>query len=299
MLQPVIQLFDLYKPKRLEYDTSDYAIGAVLHQKDETGWHPVAYYSKKLSKFERNQAIYEKELLAIIRAFEVWHHYLHGSYFTVLTDQRALSWLLNQQKIQGKLVRYLNILSNFDFEIEYRKGSLNTVADALSRPPVQTKEQIKRVEHKFNYELLKSSVELINNMNKIPGNEEIEQEYEVNKNESRITYNSYLINNNNNRNTNNNKILLSLEVICLSIQNQYFDQEILDLTNKIADLNINKELEPMIVETLELIGENVQSDQEKLKIKVLNPNIVLPLKKHDSDAGFDVIAINSTTILPG
>ena len=86
MSQPIIQPFDPHKPKRLECDASDYAIGAVLHQKDETGWHPVAYYSKKLSKFERNQAIYEKELLAIIRTFEVWHHYLHGSHFTVLTD---------------------------------------------------------------------------------------------------------------------------------------------------------------------------------------------------------------------
>ena len=104
---------------------------------------------------------------------------------------------------------------------------------------------------------------------------------------------------NNNNNNNKDKILLSPEVIYPSIQNQHFDQEILDLTNKIADLNINKELEPMIVETLELIGENVQSDQEKLKIKVLNPNVVLPLKKHDSDVGFDVTAINSTTILPG
>ena len=280
--QPIIQPFDPYKPKRLECDASDYAIGAVLHQKDETGWHPVAYYSKKLSKFERNQAIYEKELLAIIRAFEIWHHYLHGSHFTVLTDQRALSWLLNQQKIQGKLARYLNILSNFDFEIEYRKGSLNIIADALSRPPIQKEEkQTKRIKHKFNYELPKSSVELINSINKIPDNEEIKQEYKINENGSQITYNDHSINKKNDEgiiNNNNNKILSSPEVIHPSIQNQYFDQEISDLTNKIADLNINKELEPMIIETLGLIGENTQSDQEKLKIKILNPNAVLPKK---------------------
>jgi len=108
---------------------------------------------------------------------ETWHHYLHGSHFTVLTDQQALSWLLNQQKIQGKLAKYLNILSILNFDIEYRKRFINTVVDALSRPSIQENiEQNNKVEYTNKYEykekLPMSLTELINNMNKIIDNEE-------------------------------------------------------------------------------------------------------------------------------
>jgi hypothetical protein len=57
----------------------DFATGAVLEQKGKDGlWHPVAFYSKSLNEHERNYKIYNKELLAIIRALEEYQHYLEG-----------------------------------------------------------------------------------------------------------------------------------------------------------------------------------------------------------------------------
>jgi hypothetical protein len=75
LLQP-----DVRKPFFLECDTSDYATGAILSQKDDEGkLHPVAFLSKSMAPAERNYNIFDKELLAIIRAFKEWRHLLEGS----------------------------------------------------------------------------------------------------------------------------------------------------------------------------------------------------------------------------
>ena len=58
---------------QIECDASKYALGAVLTQRDNNGdRHPVAFLSKTFSKMERNYEIYDRELLAIIRALEEW-----------------------------------------------------------------------------------------------------------------------------------------------------------------------------------------------------------------------------------
>jgi len=57
---------------QIEADSSDFATGAVLSQQSTTDgkWHPIAFYSKSLSSVERNYKIYDKKILAIIRALE-------------------------------------------------------------------------------------------------------------------------------------------------------------------------------------------------------------------------------------
>ena len=64
---------------RLEADSSDYASGAVLSQKVNDKWHPIAYMSKALNKMERNYEIYDKEMLAIMNALNEWRQYLMGA----------------------------------------------------------------------------------------------------------------------------------------------------------------------------------------------------------------------------
>src|SRR5580765_377685 len=61
--------------------------------------------------------------------------YLEGYRFTVITDHQSLRWLQRLESPSGRLGRWLFELQQFDFEIRYRKGSLNQVADALSRQP--------------------------------------------------------------------------------------------------------------------------------------------------------------------
>jgi hypothetical protein len=68
---PILRIPDDIHPFRLESDSSDFATGAVLEQLGEDGiWHPVAFYSKSLNEHKRNYEIYDKELLAVIRALE-------------------------------------------------------------------------------------------------------------------------------------------------------------------------------------------------------------------------------------
>ena len=69
----VLVMLDTKKPFSIECDASDFATRAVLSQLTPDGkWHPCAYISKSLSSTECNYPIYNKELLAVIRAFEAW-----------------------------------------------------------------------------------------------------------------------------------------------------------------------------------------------------------------------------------
>ena len=93
---------DTKKPFRIECDASDFATGAVLSQLAPDGkWHPCAYISKSLSPIERNYPIYDKELLAVVQAFEAWWHYLEGAKNSVdvWTDHKNLEWFCSSQKL--------------------------------------------------------------------------------------------------------------------------------------------------------------------------------------------------------
>jgi len=77
---PVLRIPNDKDPFKLSTDTSDFATGAVLSQKDmQTNlWHPVAFFSKSLDIHERNYKIYDKELLAVIQELEEYRHHLEG-----------------------------------------------------------------------------------------------------------------------------------------------------------------------------------------------------------------------------
>ena len=75
---------DTRNPFYIKYDASDFATGVVLSQVIPDGkWHPCAYISKLLSLTEHNYLIYNKELLAVVQAFEAWQYYLEGANHTI------------------------------------------------------------------------------------------------------------------------------------------------------------------------------------------------------------------------
>ena len=134
---PVLKLPTREGRFKVHTDASDYAIGAVLEQEDvnEKTIKPVAYFSKKLQGAQTRYATHVKELYAIVKALECWRHYLEGVNFDVYTDHFSLQYLRNQSELSKLQVRWMEKLSTFDFEIIYKPGRTNIVADALSRKP--------------------------------------------------------------------------------------------------------------------------------------------------------------------
>ncbi|KAE9065509.1 hypothetical protein PF010_g28169 [Phytophthora fragariae] len=99
------------------------------------GWQPVAYASKVNSTTEANYGITELECLAVVRAIKLFRPYLYGRRFTIITDHSALKWLMTSPNLTGKLHRWALTLQELDFDVQYRPGATNVVADALSRAP--------------------------------------------------------------------------------------------------------------------------------------------------------------------
>ncbi len=135
--RPILRVPDPDRPFRIECDASDFAIGAVLTQKDEISgkWFPVAYFSRSLDPAERNYPVQEKELLALICSLRKWRHYVFGYVVHVTTDHQSLVTFLNHKNPSGRKARWLIELSEFPVEITYRKGTENLIADTLSRRP--------------------------------------------------------------------------------------------------------------------------------------------------------------------
>ena len=131
---PVLLIANPRLPFVLSTDASSEALGAVLQQ-DHTGHglQPVGYYSRKLTPAERNYAVRDKELAAVIAALDHWRHVLHGRKFVIRTDHQSLQHIMSQPRLTGRPARWLLKLEEFDFDVEYVKGPSNAVADALSR----------------------------------------------------------------------------------------------------------------------------------------------------------------------
>ena len=136
ILAPILASFDLERKIILETDASDQALGSCLSQPDaERQLHPVAYRSRKFSGPELNYDVHDKELLAIVDAFEEWQAYLEGSRHPIMVylDHNNLSYFTTTKKLNRRQVRWAELLASYNFQIHYRKGSENGQADALSQ----------------------------------------------------------------------------------------------------------------------------------------------------------------------
>ena len=132
--EPTLMTFQPGKPIRIETDASDTAIGACLLQQKDQKWHPVAYHSKKMTDTEQNYDIHDKELLAIVDAFQQWRVYAEGASDTeVFTDHKNLIYFTTTKQLNRRQVRWAELLGQYKFKITYTPGKDNQVADSLSR----------------------------------------------------------------------------------------------------------------------------------------------------------------------
>jgi len=135
-MAPILAHLDATKPVIIETDVSDFAIGAVLSQRDEEGrLHPVAFHSQKFQPAEINYEIHDKELLAIVDAFKHWCRYCKGAtnQVQVFCHHHNLEYFTTTKILNRRQVRWAQELSGIDFHIYYRPGNRNGKPDTLSR----------------------------------------------------------------------------------------------------------------------------------------------------------------------
>lgn len=126
---PVLALPDFSKQFVIETDANAKGIGAVLMQNS----HPVAYLSRALAPRNLGLSAYEKECLALLMAVDHWRPYLQHSEFLIKTDQRSLLNLTDQRLNTPIQQRAFTKLVGLQFRIQYKAGTSNRAADALSR----------------------------------------------------------------------------------------------------------------------------------------------------------------------
>ena len=128
--------FDYRKQTILETDASDYVTAAILSQYDDNKiLRPVAFMSKKMLPTECNYEIFDKELLAIVNAFETWTAELGfvEAPTLVLTDHKNLEYFTTTKKLNRRQARWNELLANYDFKIVFRPGKQGGKPDALTR----------------------------------------------------------------------------------------------------------------------------------------------------------------------
>ena len=126
---PVLTTPDFTKTFIMECDASGNGIGAVLMQEGR----PLAFESRPLKGRDLHKPIYEKEMMAILHALKKWRPYLIGRHFKVKTDHDSLKYFLEQRLSSEEQQKWVTKILGYDFEIVYKKGKQNVVADALSR----------------------------------------------------------------------------------------------------------------------------------------------------------------------
>ena len=132
---PILGFPDLQREFILDTDASFNTIGAVLSQADERGIEKViAYGSHAMTSHEIGYCTTRKELLAVYYFCVHFKHYLYGRRFTLRTDHKAITFMLNTKKpVTSQFQTWINFLSSLDINLVYRKGILHGNADALSR----------------------------------------------------------------------------------------------------------------------------------------------------------------------
>jgi hypothetical protein len=145
---PVLIQCNFKKKFFLQVNTSAYGVGTVLSQEGEITTpslekqckpilHPIVYYSVTFTLTKQNYDIYNRELLAVMKALYHWCSYLAWTKepFTILTDHINLRYWKAPRKLDQRHTQWHTDLEEYDFEMVHIPGSTNGPADALSWPP--------------------------------------------------------------------------------------------------------------------------------------------------------------------
>ena len=108
------------------------AFGVVLGQRKNKILHPIYYASKALNEAQKNYIVTEQDFFAVVFAFEKFRSYLLGTRVIVHTDHSAMRYLMAKKDAKPRLIRWVLLLQEFDFEVRDRKRTENQVVDHMS-----------------------------------------------------------------------------------------------------------------------------------------------------------------------
>ena len=131
--EPVLQCPDFSLPFVVQTDASGVGLGAVLLQGEGETQLPIQYISRKLFPREMRYSTVEKEALAIKWALDTLKYYLIGKEFVLESDHRALQWIHKMKDTNARITRWYLSLQPYRFQVQYRPGHKNVIADFLSR----------------------------------------------------------------------------------------------------------------------------------------------------------------------
>jgi hypothetical protein len=120
-------------PYILDCDASDLGVGGIISQVQDGKERVISYASKRLKKEQERYSVTRKELLAVITFINHFRHYLLGQKFLLRTDHGSLRWLFEFKDPRGQVARWLEVLAQYDFDIEHRAGYKHANADGMSR----------------------------------------------------------------------------------------------------------------------------------------------------------------------
>ncbi|RWS28099.1 pol polyprotein-like protein [Leptotrombidium deliense] len=152
--KPILVHFNPSLPIEVRCDACTVGIGAILVQKHDEGFKVVEYASRSLTPNERNYPITEIECLSIVYALDKFRIFLIGRKFKVITDHCALCWLKSKLNLSPRLARWAIVISEYDFEVEYKSGKHNKDSDCLSRNPVDEAKSQKDLNYYYSMSVL-------------------------------------------------------------------------------------------------------------------------------------------------
>jgi hypothetical protein len=122
-------LNQIEKPFDVYCDASDSSLGCVLMQEGRV----IAYASRQLRWHEEHYPTHDLELAAVVHALKIWRHYLLGHICHVYTDHKSLKYIFTHSELNMRQRIWLELIKDYDYEIQYHPRKANVVADALSR----------------------------------------------------------------------------------------------------------------------------------------------------------------------
>nr|GEZ30263.1 reverse transcriptase domain-containing protein [Tanacetum cinerariifolium] len=120
-------------PFEVMCDASDYDVRAVLGQRIDKHLKPIHYASKIMNEAQESYITTEKELLAVVFAFEKFRQYLILSKTIIFINHSTLHYLFTKQDAKPRLIRWILLLQEFNIKIRDKKGVENLAAGHLSR----------------------------------------------------------------------------------------------------------------------------------------------------------------------